>query len=107
MVSATDAKGQTTHYTYNPINQVIRIEYGDDTAYDYSYDNANRLTGIHDGANTLSFGYDILDRLISASLPQGSITYSYDRPQGSITYSYDLVSRMTGFSSPAKNNRAA
>jgi RHS repeat-associated protein len=52
----------------------------------YSYDAANNVTAIADGVtpgNSQSFGYDALDRLVSAAGGYGSLAYAYD-PVGNV-----------------------
>jgi RHS repeat-associated protein len=47
----------------------------------YAYDPVGNLTGLTDGlnsANNQTFGYDALDRLVSASGAYGTLTYTYD-----------------------------
>jgi YD repeat-containing protein len=47
----------------------------------YSYDNANRISGISDSSNSAlswSYGYDLLDRLTSASTSANSYGWTYD-----------------------------
>jgi YD repeat-containing protein len=41
------------------------------TAVGYSYDNANRLTGITQGSWGVSFAYDAANRRTSLTLPNG------------------------------------
>src|ERR1019366_3343620 len=49
------------------------------TAINYAYDNADRLTRITRGTPTVSFGYDNANRRTSLTLPNGiSMSYSYD-----------------------------
>ncbi len=77
-------------------------------AVNYSYDNTNRLTGITQGACTLSFAYDVANRRSSLTLPNGIVmSYSYDSASeltgigyqlgqnslGNLIYSYDLAGR--------------
>jgi RHS repeat-associated protein len=60
--------GTTTSRTFNGDGLVSQIVTAGVTL-DYSYDNANRITGISDSSNsalTWSYGYDVLDRLTSA-----------------------------------------
>jgi RHS repeat-associated protein len=83
---------------------------GNQTQVAYSYDNANRLTGITQGRSTVSFGYDNANRRTSLTLPNGIVmSYSYDAASqltgigyqlgqtnlGNLTYSYDLAGRRT------------
>src|SRR5207244_3858875 len=75
----------------------------------YTYDNANRLTGISQGSTSLSFDYDTAGRRISATLPGGvTASYSWDVASqltgityasgtttlGTLTYAYDLAGRV-------------
>ena len=54
----------------------------------YSYDNADRLTGISQGNSTVSFGYDNANRRVSVTLPNGIVmSYSYDGAGWSVTFS--------------------
>ena len=76
----------------------------------YSYDNANRLTQITQGASTVSFTYDNANRRTLLTLANGvTATYSYDAASeltgltyklgttvlGNLTYSYDADGRRT------------
>lgn len=83
------------------------------------YDSANRIsfiTGIASAANGITYGYDELDRLTTASLPGTPYSYSYDavgnrlsRTAGSSThiYSYSQTSNriasITPSSGPIRN----
>lgn len=59
---------------------------------DYSYDPVNNITAIvnplHTGKNQ-SFGYDALNRLISAQGAYGLLDYTYDAVGNRLTYSHD------------------
>ncbi len=76
----------------------------------YSYDNANRLTGIAQGTSTVSFAYDNANRRTTLTLPNGiTMSSSYDSGSqltginytlgqntlGNLAYSYDLAGRRT------------
>lgn len=62
-----DTDGRVTSYTLNNQAQAI------------SYDAASRITAVVDAnANKVSYGYDVLDRLISALRAGGSLGYTYD-----------------------------
>jgi YD repeat-containing protein len=52
----------------------------------YGWDNANRLTGITQGSTASPFNYDIANRRINLTLPNGIL----------LTYGYDNDSRLTG-----------
>jgi RHS repeat-associated protein len=79
-------------------------------AVNYTYDIADRLTQITQGATTTSFGYDNDNRRTSLTLPNGvTASYSYDQDArlvgiayqfgantlGNLTYTYDSVGRRT------------
>jgi RHS repeat-associated protein len=87
--------------TYEPFGGVNGWTWGDSTAvsrsfngdglisqivtagvtFGYTFDNANRITGISDSSNsalTWSYGYDVLDRLTSASTSAASYGWTYD-----------------------------
>ena len=72
----------------------------------YTYDNANRLTQITQGANLVTIGYDDADRRASLTLPNGNnVVYSYNAASellsltykqgatviGDLTYTYDAA----------------
>ena len=72
----------------------------------YTYDNANRLTAITQGAATVTIGYDDADRRTSLTYPNGNkIEYAYDAASqltsitykddtttlGDLTYTYDAA----------------
>ncbi len=73
----------------------------------YAYDTLNDLTGVTQGAETRSFTYDGLSRLLTATNPEsGTTTYTYDPDSNVITktdargitttYAYDVLNRLTG-----------
>jgi RHS repeat-associated protein len=89
----------------------------------YSYDNANRLTGITHSSSvagtlmTLTYGYDAANQLTSYSGPDGSLTYGYDNG-GQLTgvsgahaetYTYDKEGNrtMTGYTTTIGNRLTA
>lgn len=79
-------------------------------AVNYSYDDANRLTGITQGTATVTIAYDAAGRRISLTLPNSIVTeYTYDAASqltelsykhgatvlGNLTYAYDSNGRRT------------
>ena len=80
------------------------IAYGYKTGY--VYDPLNNLATVNQGAQTRSFTYSSLSRLLSAQNPEsGTILYAYD-PNGNLTskkdarnittaYTYDALNRVT------------
>jgi RHS repeat-associated protein len=82
------------------------VTYAGPTTTDYTYDDGNRLTQIVDSiAGTITRTYDDLDRLISETTPQGSVSYTYDNAgrratmtasgQSTVNYTYDDANRLT------------
>jgi RHS repeat-associated protein len=76
----------------------------------YTYDTANRLTQIAQGASTVTFGYDNANRRTSLAMSNGvNVSYTYDNDSrvtgitynfnatmlGNLTYSYDELGRRT------------
>lgn len=72
----------------------------------YTYDNANRLTQVHQGTSTVTIGYDDADRRTSVTYPNtNKIEYLYNAASelttvtykkgtttlGTLTYTYDLA----------------
>ena len=80
------------------------------SAVNYTYDNANRLTQITQGTATVTIGYDNANRRTSLTLPNGVVVaYGYDAASrvtsitytqgmtsiGNLTYTYDANGRRT------------
>ena len=79
----------------SPINQ----------AKTFTYDKKGNLTGVTDAKGvTISFDYDVMDRLTVKHLPEGDVSYTYDvvgnllsvtSPEGQLTFAYDALNRVT------------
>ena len=65
---------------------MLTMQAGSQAQATSTYDNADRLTGITQGSNSVAFVYDVANRRTSATLP-GGIT---------ATYAYDVASQLTG-----------
>lgn len=82
MTSTTDVFGHILNYEYertSTVNQE-RLKFDGANYANYNFDDANRLTGVVNSADstTISFGYDNADRLSSRTYPNGvSTTYEY------------------------------
>jgi len=100
----------TVEYTYDSVGRRATMTVPGQALVTYTYDDADRLTGITQGASSVTLAYDAADRRTSLTLPNGSATtYEYNDAdqfttlrywQGSIelgglTYSYDLGGRRT------------
>ncbi|MGH8397447.1 MAG: hypothetical protein ACRETA_04290 [Gammaproteobacteria bacterium] len=79
------------------------------TAVNYGYDNANRLTGISQGASSVAIAYDNASRRTTLTLPNGiKLAYGFDNANeltgltytlstttiGTLTYGYDNDGRI-------------
>lgn len=99
----------TTDYeqpTYDANSNVTALRLRDAQSIAFTYDNLNRLTfkNLPGAEPDVTYGYDLLGRLTSASQPGSSLTFSYDalgrltfdgQSFGSMTYQYDLAGRRT------------
>ncbi len=112
----TDRNGKLTQFTYDALGRQTFVGYGavvvgGSTSYESSvtssYDAGDRLLSTVDTASgTITYGYDLLDRLTSETSPQGGLTYAYDNAgrrirmtlagQPDVIYAYDNVDRLTG-----------
>ncbi len=101
--------GLSTGYTYDelgrPLSATSTRSGSTLLAQAWTYDADGNLLSATDDAGTATFGYDDLDRLVSAAYP-GSQAYAWtydavgniltaDGPSGSKTFSYDLADRIT------------
>lgn len=97
--SITCGNGITTTINYDNRYRVSSINAPNIISYGYQYDGCGNLITLTDnlnGAYNQSFGYDIVNRLTSATGPWGSGTYTYDnhgnRTQktvgGTVSYAY-------------------
>nr|MCR5235239.1 cellulose binding domain-containing protein [Lachnospiraceae bacterium] len=126
LTSVTDAAGRVTVYSYDAAGQLTGITRPDGESLNNSYDSTGRLISSKDYAGNVisykyqdgllteketgdgktAFSYDALNRLISQTGADGTISYTYDeygRISGketaagvSIRYSYDSLSRLAG-----------
>jgi YD repeat-containing protein len=70
----TDRKNQVATFQYDALNRRIQSTYADATTT-FTYDTVGRRIKASDsatGAGTIEFGYDILNRLIQETTPQGT-----------------------------------
>ncbi len=76
----------TVSYTYDDAGRRETMTVAGQTAVSYSYDNADRLTGVTRGSAAVTIAYDNADRRTSLTLPNGIV----------VEYRYDDDSRLTG-----------
>lgn len=105
-----DRENRVIEYQYDELNRLIAktIEPGtaNENIRNYAYDVSNNVTLIGDNDSRLSFTYDLLNRVSTASTtfapfqPDSTLQYSYDPNgnkvaatdsfSGSVTYGYDV-----------------
>lgn len=94
ITSITNAEGQVTNFSYDSEGRLISrtITYQGITLTDtYTYDAANRVTGItYSNGNTVSYTYN----------QAGDITSSTDSQGRTVTYTYDLYGNLTRIGYP-------
>jgi RHS repeat-associated protein len=107
-VQETTPQGAIT-YAYGKSGRPASMTVSGQAEISYTYDNADRLTGISKGSNNINFIYDDADRRTSMTLPNGVVTeYGYDDASeptsltykngggsvlGQLTYEYDRAGR--------------
>lgn len=94
ITSITNAEGQVTNFSYDSEGRLVSrtITYQGVTLTDtYTYDAANRVTGItYSNGNTVSYTYN----------QAGDITSSTDSQGRTVTYTYDLYGNLTRIDYP-------
>ena len=109
LLSRTLPNGIVTTYSYDALNRITRLRdaKGRKTIADnnYQYNNASVITQNIDAGGTHAYGYDAIDRLVSATYPgTQSETYAYDAvgnrssSHQSASYSYQPFNRMVSTS---------
>jgi RHS repeat-associated protein len=106
LTQLTDRKGQVTSYQYDALDRLTLVTYADTSTTAYAYDAGDRLTQVNDSvAGPITRAYDELNRLLSETSPEGTISYNY-HPDGRrdtmtvtgqlpVTYGYDDAHRLT------------
>jgi len=84
--NATTTSGDgTTTYSYDRANRLTGIDYSDATPdVTFAYDNVGNRTSMTDSAGTISSSYDNLNRLTGTTRSSDTFSYVYD-PSGNIT----------------------
>ena len=104
LASVTDSLGVTL-FAYDSMDGLKRVSVPGGIVIDYSYDLSGNVTGISAAGHEVTYGFDKLNRLISAEDSNGRTEYSYDAngnvsdmryPNGwRTTYGYDGQNRLT------------
>jgi RHS repeat-associated protein len=79
MVYRRTRDGQVINFTYDKLNRLsLKNLPGSEPDVTYAYDNLGRLTSASQTGNVLSFTYDALSRNLTQVSPQGTATSAYD-----------------------------
>lgn len=106
ITSLTDQNNNTTTYTYDSLNRRKRMTYPDGKYVEYTYDKESNVTAVRrTDASIINYQYDTLNRVVSRTMPGGEVyTYTYDKlnrvltatnNNGTITFTYDKLNRVT------------
>ncbi len=106
LASSTDAMNQQTAYTYNSLGQLTAEQFADGSTASFVYDSRGNLLTATDSQGTITFHYDLLDRVVEVDYPNGqSLQYAYDsagRPiqltdqdGNQVNYHYDSAGRLS------------
>ena len=91
---AGSADAATTSYSYDNVNNLIRMVDGTGKAWTYTYDNRNRRISAKDPlGNTTLVAYDAEGNLVSSTRPDGKTSSS----------TYDAMNRLTSTTDQAGN----
>jgi YD repeat-containing protein len=97
-------------YTYDTAGRRTTMTVAGQTVVDYSYDNADRLSGVTQGTASVGMTHDNANRRTSLTLPNGILVeYAYDDDSrltgltykqggstlGDLTYTYDAAGQRT------------
>jgi RHS repeat-associated protein len=100
LTQQTNRNSQISRYTYDALNRVVRAVYADGSTVLYGYDAVGRLADVVDSLGGFILrSYDSMDRVLTESVPVGTIGYKYDAGgrrlemqatgQSTIHYEYD------------------
>jgi RHS repeat-associated protein len=70
--------GRRTGYVYRADNLPQTITWPDNTSISYQYDNNKRVTREVAGNETITYSYNVVNQLTSATGPGGTVSYTYD-----------------------------
>lgn len=87
LTNRTDGAGNTIAYSYDVLNRLVRRESGvGGPASSFAHDPVGNLLTASNSTATLAFGYDIMDRLASATTTVSGVSFvaSYSRDAGGL-----------------------
>ena len=104
--SLTDQNNNTTTYTYDSLNRRKRMTFPDGKYVEFTYDKESNITAIRrTDATVITLQYDTLNRVVSRTMPDGEVhSYTYDKLNrvltasnlnGTVSYTYDPLNRVT------------
>ncbi len=110
--SVKDPRGLTTSYTYNGLGDLLAQASPDTGTTTFTHDTAGNVATQSDARGiTTTYAYDSLNRVVSATVADGTVAYEYDNtatggpgargrltkvtdPSGSTSWAYDLAGRV-------------
>jgi RHS repeat-associated protein len=102
LASFTDARGNTTSYTYDGFDRLSQITYpigstGTHTSESFTYDADDNISSrTTRNGDTISFGYDTLNRLCTKTIATSAIACTAtSSPSPTVWYGHDLAGRVT------------
>jgi RHS repeat-associated protein len=112
LTQTSDRKRQVTNYQYDALDRLTLVTYADMSTIQFVYDAGNRVTQIIDStAGSIARIYDGLDRLMSETTSEGSVSYTYDSDgrrvtmtvagQTTLNYVFDNANRLTSITQGA------
>jgi YD repeat-containing protein len=119
MTAKTDFNGRTTTYTHDSLNRLTaRVPDASFAAppVTFAYNQLGLRTNMTDSSGVTAYRYDIRNRLVEKSTPQGTLLYAYDAhgnvtnissttPDGvRLSYAYDALNRLGLVADPHAGN---
>jgi RHS repeat-associated protein len=107
LTNHTDGAGHTIAYSYDVLNRLVRRESGvGGSASSFAHDPVGNLLTASNSTATLAFGYDIMDRLASATTTVSGVSFvaSYSRDAGGLVT--NVVFGRAGATTPPSIARA-
>jgi len=111
VASETDGRGNTTRYTYDKLDRLLRTEITGGPSQVDTYDKAGRVTKSVSDSGTITNAYDQLGRQLSTANTAGggTVSYTYDKAGnqrtqndsfGTYTNTYDASNVLTATTYP-------
>lgn len=92
----TTAQGNDTLFTYNALNELVKVDRPNGGDLTYTYDNMSRIATVTDARNVrTTYRYDGLDHVVSESMVDFD-----NNEQQSAGYKYDLAGNQTELINP-------